>query len=198
MTTQRPNLGGLIGGSLLIGLGVLFLLDQFFHFMAWRYFGSLIGLGVSALLFVGMVAGGKSAAGLAIPGSIIGVISLISFFEALIARSNVWAYSWTLIVASVGLGLFIAGRWGDNAHQRDSGWRIMKIGLVLFIVFGAFFEVVLGFGGRGMRDIFFPVVLILIGVYLVVRRTGLWPDRPTPPAVNLTTDNPPSSEPPSA
>lgn len=176
MLAQRNNTGGLIGGVILIGLGLLFLLAQFFSFQAWGWLWPFGVIGIGALFFVGMLAGGKSTAGLAIPGSIISVIGLMLLVQSLTGYWSSWAYGWTVILMAVGLGIWIAGRWGDNPGQRHAGLRVMEIGLVLFVVFGAFFDLVIfGVAGTGLRQAFFPVMLILIGLYLMVRRSGLLP-----------------------
>lgn len=195
MTTQRYNTGGLIGGSILIGLGTLFLLAQFINFSAWDWLWPFVVIGIGGMFFVGMLVGGKSVAGLAIPGSVIGVVGLTLLYQNLTGHWNSWSYGWTLILMSVGLGLLIAGYWGDNVPQRQSGWRVLRVGFVLFVIFGAFFELVFsGFGGQGLRQVFFPVLLILVGLYLVVKRLGLWPSPPVAPTVDAPTL--PSTEPP--
>ncbi len=174
--THRYNTGGMIGGAILIGLGLLFLAAQFFDFQVWGYVWPMAVIGVGALFFVGMLVGGKSTAGLAIPGSIIGVFGLMLLVQYITGYWNSWTYGWTVILMAVGLGVWIAGRWGDNAGQRRSGLRVMEIGLVLFVIFGAFFElVVFDLGGSALRQAFFPVLLILLGLYLIVRRSGLLP-----------------------
>jgi hypothetical protein len=199
MLIQRQNVGGLVGGAILIGLGILFLLAQFFNAMAWQFLWPFVVIGAGGLFFVGMFAGGKSAAGLAIPGSIISVIGLMLLVQNLTAHWASWSYGWTVIVMSVGLGLWIMGRWADNAHQRQSGLRVLQIGFVLFVIFGAFFEMVLsGFGGLTLRQTVFPVLLILVGVYMIARRTGLWPWPSTaqPTIPNPDTPATPPAEPP--
>jgi hypothetical protein len=45
----------------------------------------------------------------------------------------------------------------------------MKVGFVLFIIFGVFFEMLFS----SYSNILFPVLLILLGGYLVLSRTGL-------------------------
>ncbi len=176
MMTHRYNTGGMIGGAILIGLGLLFLAAQFFDFQVWGYVWPMAVIGVGALFFVGMLVGGKSTAGLAIPGSIIGVIGLMLLVQYITGYWNSWTYGWTVILMAVGLGVWIAGLWGDNPGQRRSGLRVMEIGLVLFVIFGAFFDlVVFDYGGSALRQAFFPVLLILLGVYLIVRRSGLLP-----------------------
>jgi hypothetical protein len=196
MLTQRYNTGGLVGGSILIGLGLLFLLGQFFNFVAWQYLWPFIVIGIGGLFFVGMLAGGKSTAGLAIPGSIISVVGLMLLYQTISGHWATWSYAWTVIIMAVGLGIMIMGFWSGNTHQRQAGMRVAWIGFVLFVIFGAFFEIVLsGFGG-GLRQVVFPVALILIGLYLVIRRTGIWPEQRALNATPSTTT--PPSEPPQA
>jgi hypothetical protein len=196
MLTQRYNTGGLVGGSILIGLGLLFLLGQFFNFVAWQYLWPFIVIGIGGLFFVGMLAGGKSTAGLAIPGSIISVVGLMLLYQTISGHWATWSYAWTVIIMAVGLGIMIMGFWSGDTHQRQAGMRVAWIGFVLFVIFGAFFEIVLsGFGG-GLRQVVFPVALILIGLYLVIRRTGIWPEQRALNATPSTTT--PPSEPPQA
>jgi hypothetical protein len=186
VTPQRSNTGSLIGGGILIGLGLLFLLAQFFSFAAWQYIWPLVIVGVGAVFFAGMVAGGKGAGALAIPGSILSVIGLLLLFQNLTGHWETWSYGWTIIVMAVGVGLFIAGLWSGNGRQRAAGLRVATIGFVLFVLFGAFFEFVLGGFTRGRwQQAVFPVLLILTGLALVLRRSGLlpgWFNLPAEPA----------------
>jgi hypothetical protein len=202
VTQQRPsNAGGIIGGSVLIGLGVLFLLAQFFNFSAWQFIWPFFVIGVGGLFFIGMFLGGKPAAPLAIPGSIIGVIGLTLLYQNFSGHWNSWAYGWTIIVMAVGLGLWISGVWADNQTQRRNGWRVMRTGLVLFILFGAFFELIFsGFGGPLLTQSLFPVLLILLGLYLVIGRLGSRSNQAITPStpVDVNTHSTPPSEPPQA
>ncbi len=179
MMTPRYNSGGMIGGAILIALGVLFLLGQFFNLLAWGFVWPFFLIAVGALFFVGMLAGGKSMAGLAIPGTIIGVIGLILLFQYFTSYWTSWAYGWTIILMAVGLGIWIAGHWAGNPRQARAGVRVLEIGFVCFVVFGALFELlVFRNGDSPWRQAFFPILLILTGLYLIARRTIQWP-RPT-------------------
>ena len=178
MTTQRSNTGTLIGGALLIGLGILALFGQVFrdfHFWAYVWPFDIIGSGL--LFFIGMFAGGKSLAGLAIPGSIITVSGLMLLFQNFTGHWSSWSYGWKITLASVGLGIFIMGAYQNDEHRRQAGLKVMKIAAVLFILFGAFFEMILSPFGLNAGRFTFPVLLILLGGYLVVSRSGLFGGR---------------------
>ena len=177
METKPRNSGALVGGILLIVFGILALVSQIFRgFDFWGTYWPFIIIGVGAIFFVGMAAGGKSTAALAIPGSIITVIGLMMFVQNLTHHWESWAYAWTVILMSVGLGIYIMGIWGGIPAQRDSGMRILRIGVILFIIFGAFFEGLI-FRSTGLSEYIFPIALILLGLYLVFRRTGLLPTK---------------------
>jgi hypothetical protein len=174
MTTQRSNVGTLVGGALLIGLGILALFGQIFRDLhLWSYIWPFVIIGSGLLFFIGMFVGGKSLAGLAIPGSIITVSGLMLLFQNLTGHWSSWSYGWTITLASVGLGIFIMGAYQGDEHRRQAGLKVMKIAAVLFIIFGAFFEMMLSPLGLTSGRYTFPILLILLGGYLVVSRSGL-------------------------
>lgn len=180
MSSQR-NAGALVGGSLLILFGLLALFGQIFRgFNFWNTFWPFFIIGFGLLFFVGMFAGGRSVSGLAIPGAIITTIGLMLFYQNISGHWESWAYGWTVILMAVGLGIFIMGLWGQNVSQRSAGLRVLRIGVILFVIFGAFFELIFSAGMPfGLRSIIFPVALILLGGYLILTRTGLLPGRST-------------------
>jgi predicted tellurium resistance membrane protein TerC len=126
-------------------------------------------IGFGALFFVAMFAGGKQSAGFAIPGSIIGGIGLVLLFQNITHRWESMSYFWTLIIMFVGVGIYIMGWYGEDDDQKKSGWTVMKVGLILFIIFGAFFEMIFS----SFSGILFPVLLIGLGAYLLLTRSGL-------------------------
>lgn len=165
MESKPRNNGALIGGVLLIAFGILSLFSQLFQgFEFWPF----IIIGVGALFFVGMVAGGRSTAALAIPGSIISVIGIMLFLQSITDHWESWAYGWTVILMAVGLGIYIMGWWDENPSQRASGLRVVRIGAILFIIFGGFFETI--FNTFAFSAYVFPVALILLGVYILYLR----------------------------
>ena len=83
------------------------------------------------------------------------------------------------------------GRYTENPGQRASGLRLLKLGAILFVVFGAFFEMLI-FNSFGFSKFLLPVALILLGIYLILGRSGLLAKPQDMPAV--TTDSPAKSE----
>lgn len=176
--SSKRNTGSLVGGSILIIFGMLALFGKIFqNFDFWGTFWPFFIIGIGLLFFVGMFAGGRSVSGLAIPGSIISTIGLMLFYQNITDHWESWSYGWTVILMSVGLGIFIMGTWGQNVTQRAAGLRVLRIGAIMFIIFGAFFELIFTSGMPfGLRSIIFPISLILLGLYLVLSRVGLFPN----------------------
>jgi len=168
MSKQR-NAGALVGGALLLALGIISLLGQVFHrFNFWSAFWPLIILAFGAMFYVGMFAGGKSLSGLAVPATIISTIGLILFYQNWSGHWESWSYAWTLILFSVGLSIYIMGRYGEDEDQRRSGQTVMRVGAIMFVLFGGFFELIFSAGHKfGIRNLFFPAALILLGIYII-------------------------------
>jgi hypothetical protein len=166
-----------IVGSLMILFGALALLGQVFRTsLAWGMIWPLTVIAAGLAFYVVMIAGGRSAAAFAIPGTILGVIGLMLLYQNLSGHWESWSYGWTLIVMSVGIGITVSGLWGRNRRLQSAGLRVLRIGLILFVIFGTFFELILpGPSGFPVRQYLFPGLLILIGVYLVLTRAGILP-----------------------
>jgi hypothetical protein len=169
MQTNRSNTGALIAGTLLIVFGLMALAGQFFHMVNWGFLWPFAIIGFGALFFVAMFAGGKGAAAFAIPGSIVGGIGLVLLFQNITQHWESMSYFWTLIILFVGVGIYVMGWYGGDENQKRSGWRVMKVGFILFIIFGAFFEMIFS----SFSNILFPVLLIILGAYLILSRSGL-------------------------
>lgn len=166
MGTNR-NTGGLIGGAVLIAIGLLSLAGRIFDNFNWGFVWPFVVIGIGAIFFVAMFAGGKQTAAFAIPGSIIGGIGLVLLFQNIVKHWESMSYFWTFIVIFVGVGIYIMGLYGGDEGQKQSGWRVMKVGIILFIVFGAFFEILIF---SSFNNLVFPILLILLGSYLVHSR----------------------------
>lgn len=173
MQTNRSNAGGLIGGTLLIVFGLLALAGRIFQSVDWGFLWPFLIIGLGAVFFATMFAGGKGAAGFAIPGSIVGGIGLVLLYQNLTQHWESMSYFWTFIIFFVGAGIYIMGWYGGDENQKKSGAGVMKVGLILFIIFGAFFEMIFS----SFNNLFFPILLILLGAYMIFSRSGLFGGR---------------------
>ena len=179
MKTDRPNTGALVGGTLLIAFGILLLAGQLFRnvvnwFNLWPFTVIIFG----GLFFAGMFLGGKQVSGLAIPGSIFTGIGLLLLYQNLTSQWESWSYGWTLIILFVGIGIFLSGLYGGIEGQKKAGVRVMRTGFILFVIFGAFFEMIFYIDHPlAVRGLLFPVLLILLGIYLIVMRLNLMSGR---------------------
>ncbi len=161
----------MIAGAILIGFGLLALLRNFLPSFDWGALWPVAIIGFGALFFVAMIAGGKQSAAFAIPGSIVSGIGLILLFQSITDRWESMSYFWALIIMFVGVGIYIMGWYDGDVNQKRSGFGVMKVGFILFIIFGAFFEILIF---SSLNNMIFPILLILLGIYLVLSRSGLF------------------------
>lgn len=175
MKTDRSNAAALVGGTLLIAFGLLSLAGQLFrNLVIWSYIWPFIVIIFGGLFFAGMFLGGKQVSGLAIPGSIISGIGLLFLYQSLTNHWESWSYGWTVIIFFVGVGIYLAGLYGGSERQKVAGSKVMRVGFILFVIFGAFFEMIFSFNGSlGVRGLLFPALMILLGGYLIIKRLNL-------------------------
>lgn len=168
MQTNRSHTGTLVAGTILIVIGLIAFADQFLRF-DWGLLWPFMVIGFGSLFFLAMIAGGKQSAAFAIPGSIISGIGLVLLFETLTDHWESMSYFWTLIIMFVGIGIYIMGWYGGDTNQKQAGQRVMRIGFILFVIFGALFEL-----SSSSHNLIFPILLILLGLYLIASRSGLF------------------------
>jgi len=158
---ERRRRANLVGGLMLIlvGAGILAvqLLPGVQLWLSWPWL--LIGFGL-LLLVIGLATGVPA---LAVPACIVGGIGGILYYQATTGDWDSWAYVWALIPGFVGVGVLLSGLLGeeDSGAVRGGGTLIL-ISLVLFAVFGSFF------GALGFLGQYWPVLLILLGLVLLV------------------------------
>jgi hypothetical protein len=160
---RRANL---IGGIILVLAGVAFLVIQlmpglqlpFNIVISWPLI--VIGVGVFLLLFGILV----NSPGMAVPACIVGGIGAILYYQNLSGDWASWAYAWTLIPGFAGLGTILAGLLGGTFRQslRDGGGLII-ISLIMFAIFSSFM------GGPKFLGVYWPVLIILLGIWLLIR-----------------------------
>ncbi len=192
MTTTRMHSGSLITGLLLIVLGALFFLEQLVRVPVWHYGWPLIVIVIGVLFFIGMVTNGRDMGGLAIPGSMFVILGLILLYQNTFDHWGSWAYMWALVApGGVGVGLYIYGWWSDRLTLRQVGIALMVIGLAIFLVLGAAFELLASMLGIITPGRFlWPVAMIVIGVALLFGRR-LVHLFPAPPARIFIVDTQP-------
>jgi hypothetical protein len=160
---RRSNLAV---GLILILIGVWLLAVQVFpNLQLWlnlSFSWPLIVIGVGVLLLlVGLLAGEP---GMAVPACIVGGIGGLLYYQNLTGNWGSWAYAWTLIPGFVGAGVILSGLLGNRPKRAlGDGLNLIIISLVLFLVFAAFL------GGPNLFGPFWPVLIILLGLWLIIR-----------------------------
>jgi hypothetical protein len=140
----------------------------------WPLLVTAPGLMVLAAAFVA-----RAGSCLTIPGTIITVLGLLLTAQNALGLWGTWTYAWALPVpTALGLGIWLQGRLRGSDRQRAVGIRLTKAGLLLCCVLAAFFEGVVHVSQSrlgGLDDLLLPAALVLMGLWLLVRR--LLPDR---------------------
>ncbi len=168
---SQDGSGSVVIGVGLVLLGALFLLNQFFNFDFLGDLWPLVIVFVGLLFLGGAFAGGGGSSQMAIPGSMITMTGLIMLVMNVTSRWEAWAYAWALIwPTAFGIGLVISGTRRDRPATTRSGWGMVRSGLLIFVLAGAFFELLIGLGGRQGSQFLWPILLIGLGVYFLLRR----------------------------
>ncbi len=172
-TEPRQLRSSAVIGLMLVAVGALLLVGQFLKIDLWRFIWPLFVLIPGVILFALTVSAGRSAAILAIPASIVTMTGLLLLYQSVTGHWESWAYAWALIFpVSLGIGLSIAGKRSASADMRKVGDGMTRFGLIVFLVLGVFFELVLRISGGGAARVFWPAMLVLAGLYLIVRQGG--------------------------
>ncbi|OGO09873.1 MAG: hypothetical protein A2Y93_14830 [Chloroflexi bacterium RBG_13_68_17] len=161
-------------GLALVAVGALLLVGQVLDIDLWGFVWPLFVLVPGVVLFVAMASGGASTAALAIPASIVTMTGLLLLYQSVTGHWESWAYAWSLIFpVSFGVGLIVAGRRSANESMRKAGEGMTRVGLIVFLVAGVFFELVLRISGGATARVFWPAMLVLAGLIMIVRQAGL-------------------------
>ncbi len=163
---HRTERSRLAFGILLILIGALFLAARFFPVLTswiqieitWPLI--IIAVGVFLLLF-GLLVG---APDMAVPACIVAGIGSILYWQNTTGLWESWEYLWTLIPGFVGVGILLSAVFGGGTRRSlGSGAWLIFISLALFGIFGSFF------GGLGTLGPYWPVLLILLGIVVLIR-----------------------------
>jgi len=158
---DKRRRSSLIGGLVLVLLGLLILAIQLLPGIQLLFSWPWIIVGFGLVVFLVGTATGVPA--LAIPACLIGGLGGILYYQNATGDWDSWAYIWALIPGFVGLGIVLSGLLGENrTDTMRAGGLLILISLVLFAVFGSFF------GALGLMGDYWPVLLILLGLVLLV------------------------------
>ena len=151
-------------GLVLILLGGYFLAINFFPGLpkllpdafTWPWVVISVGAG---LFLLGLLLG---ATDLAVPASIVGGIGGILLYQNTTGNWARWSYMWALIPGFVGVGTILANLIKGSWAEMREGIRLIIISAVLFVIFAGLT------GGPNLLGQWWPVLLILLGLYIIV------------------------------
>ncbi|MCV0402964.1 MAG: hypothetical protein K5924_04540 [Chloroflexi bacterium] len=162
----------LIAGLILVAVAILLLASEpligFLHGLGigddvLRWWPLLL-IGLSLFFLVPGLLGGPNRrlrAGMVIPGAILAGVGGALLYTSLTDRWGAWAYLWSVIPFSFGLGMYAAGWIADAPAFKWIGSGIAIGGVVAYLVFAT------AFGGEAFRVIA-AVGLLALGLALTV------------------------------
>jgi hypothetical protein len=156
---KRMNI---VGGILLILIGAALLAAQFLPGFdvqfSWPWIIILVGL---FLFGLGAMVGEP---GMAVPACIVGGIGGILYYQNATGHWESWSFLWTLIPGFVGVGIVLMNLLsGEGLQAFQEGGMLILVSLTMFAVFGSFF------GALGLVSDYWPVLLILLGILILIR-----------------------------
>ena len=164
MKQNRSNLA--LGLILLIIGGWLLVSRQVPELQAWmedNFTWPMWVIGAGAVVFViGLF---TNSPDMAVPASIIAGIGGILYYQDYTGNYASWSYMWALIPGFVGVGTILAGLLGEHTRRNiGHGLRLLVTSAFLFLIFATFFGGLSILGEYGL-----PIILILLGVYVLAR-----------------------------
>jgi hypothetical protein len=187
-TRLGSNIVGTLVGAILILLGIAFLMTRFlisvFDFDIGHYAWPLFVIVPGVLMFLSAFLLERQAGGiLATFGGMVSMTGLVLMVQNLFDLYSTWAYAWALIApTSMGLAKIVYGAlrgWGEEVRM---GLTMTGIGAVIFVVAGAFFELVIGLNGFPVHVSWLCWPSLLIGGGIITLIINLIPRRSPPSA----------------
>lgn len=166
---MRRRGSSVVAGLILLLVGGVLLVNQMYPgllanilpdtiVITWPWF--VIGTGLVFIFFALLTGTG----GLAVPGSVIGTIGLILYYQNTTGDWESWAFIWVLIPASVGLGIILSSLIEGHLRSAIPGVWLLLINLVIFLVFWAIFR-----RDSALLSAYWPVILIVAGVLILIQ-----------------------------
>lgn len=150
-------------GIILILFGALLLANQLLPGLKLIFDWPWIIMGVGAVFI--LLAIFTQTGGLAIPGSIVGGIGAILYYQNLTGRWDTWSFIWALIPGFIGVGIALAALISPDKHSDgfSSSILLVTISGILFFFFG-------GAKYFGVESfIFWPIGVIALGLFLLLK-----------------------------
>lgn len=154
-----------------IGTGVFLLLSTALEFhlidVLWPMF--IIGPGVLLLMpaYHSTAVSQSRASFLAVPGAFLTTVGLLLFSMNLANEHfEAWAYSWTLLVASVPAAIMYIKRFEPQHKIHTAGYKLIRTMAYLFIGLAVFFEIIIFENFNPLL----PLILIGIGIYMLAKQ----------------------------
>lgn len=174
--TKKSARNDLAGGVILILIGVVYMLNEFFNFnlgqYTWPFFVIVPGL----LVFIfALTLKAETGKWFATVGSIIAMAGILLLYQNIFNHFESWAYAWSLLVPTgLGLGQIVFGSLKGLDEYAQAGKLNMKRGMTIFVIGFVFFELVIGISGFGLSAIglgkyTWPMLLIGLGLYVLLR-----------------------------
>lgn len=163
----------LLGAGLLI-MGLLLLAGRFLHIPFSRFLWPFIFIVPGALVFLSALSTvSDKGEGLSIVGGILGTLGIVFLMQTVTGLWASWAYIWALVApTSIGVSQMVYGNLKNRETIAETGWKLTKIGFTIFFIGFVFFELILGISGFGLARFglpVFPMILIFVGVFVLVR-----------------------------
>ena len=183
VTKLGSNMVGTLAGAILILLGIAFLMVRFifsvfdfdFGHYTWPFFIIVPGV----LMFLSaFILERQAGVTLAIFGGMVTTTGGILLIQNLFDLYATWAYAWALIApTSMGLSKLLYGALRGMGDEVKAGLTMAMVGAVIFVIAGAFFELVIGLNGFGLNVSWVCWPTLLIGGGIITLIVNLIPRR---------------------
>ncbi|MBL8061731.1 MAG: hypothetical protein JNK32_01840 [Anaerolineales bacterium] len=180
-TTLGSNIVGTLMGAILILLGIAFLIARFiisifdfnFGHFTWPFFIIIPGV----LMFLSaFILERQTGVTLAIFGGMVTMTGGILMIQNIFDLYATWAYAWALI-APTGLAKLLYGALRGLGDEVKNGLVMTGVGVVIFVVAGAFFELIIDLNGFGLNVSWLCWPILLIGGGIITLIVNLIPRR---------------------
>jgi hypothetical protein len=181
------NVIGTLIGAILVLLGIAFLMTRLllsvFDFDFGHYTWPFLIIVPGLLMFITAFMLERQAGSiLAMFGGMVSMTGIVLMLQNLFDLYSTWAYAWALIApTSMGMAKLAYGAVRGWREEVRLGLTMTGIGAAMFVVAGAFFELVVGLNGFPVHVSWLCWPSLLIGGGIITLIVNLIPRR-TPPS----------------